>query len=212
MTGRRTTRPVAAAGHVDWAGVHRRLADAAAALDQDWAPTPAQREDIFRERARLIARTPLIEATPAERLEVVEFSLAHERYAIVATSVREIYPLTDITPLPCTPAFVLGVINVRGRIISVIDIKRLFDLPEKGLTDLNKVVIIQGHGLEMGILADTILGVRMLHRKEIQPSVSTLTGIRADYLVGVTTERVVILDVGKLLSDTTICVQETVIG
>ncbi|MHB8255541.1 MAG: chemotaxis protein CheW [Acidiferrobacter sp.] len=212
MTGSKTARPVGASVPVDWEGVHRRLAKAQAAIDQGWVPTQAQREDVFRERARLIAQELPSETAPAESLEVVEFSLAHERYAIASASIREIYPLTDITPLPCTPAFVLGVINVRGRILSVIDIKRLFDLPEKGLTDLNKVVIVQAHGLEMGILADTILGVHLLRRKEIQPSIATLTGIREDYLVGVTRERVVILDVEKLLSDKTICVQESVIG
>lgn len=212
MTDGKTARPVGASAPVDWEGVHRRLANAQVAIDQGWVPTQAQREDVFRERARLSARELPAVTAPAETMEVVEFSLAHERYAIASVSIREIYPLTDITPLPCTPAFVLGVINVRGRIISVIDIKRFFDLPNKGLTDLNKVVIVQAHGMEMGILADTILGVYSLQRKEIQPSVSTLTGIREHYLVGVTRGRVVILDVEKLLSDKTICVQESVIG
>jgi len=212
MTDRKAARPMGTPVAVDWEGVHRRLADARAAIDQGWVPTKAERERVFKERARLAARELSLETTPAEHMEVVEFSLAHERYAIASSSIREIFPLTDITPLPCTPAFVLGVINVRGRILSVIDIKRLFDLPEKGLTDLNKVVIVQAHGLEVGILADMILGVRLLLRKEIQPSVSTLSGIRENYLVGVTRERVVILDVEKLLSDKTIYVQESVIG
>jgi len=195
---------------VDWDAVHRRLADAQAAVDRGGARTRDERDSILKARARAMAQELPAETVAAEHMEVVEFLLAHERYAIASSSVREIYPLTDITPIPCTPAFVLGVINVRGRIISVIDIKRFFDLPEKGLTDLNKVVIIQGHGLEMGILADAVLGVRSLVRKDIQPSVAALTGIRENYLVGVTRERLVVLDVEKLLLDKDVRVEESV--
>ncbi|MCR4333111.1 MAG: chemotaxis protein CheW, partial [Sulfuricaulis sp.] len=78
------------------------------------------------------------------------------------------------------------------------------------LTDLNKVIIIRSRDMELGILADVILGVRSIPCKEIQSSLPTLTGVREDYLTGVTKERVVILDAAKLLSDRKIIVQEEV--
>jgi len=105
---------------------------------------------------------------------------------------------------------VLGVINVRGQILSVIDIKKFFDLPEKGLTDLNKVIIVNSDSMQLGVLADVILGVREIAEEDIQPSLPTLTGIRAEYLIGVAKERLVVLDARKLLSDGNIVVQEEV--
>jgi purine-binding chemotaxis protein CheW len=112
--------------------------------------------------------------------------------------------------MPCAPPFVLGIINVRGQILSVIDIKKFFDLPEKGLTDLNKVIILHSDSTEFGILADVILGVRSVSLSELQPSLPTLTGIRQEYLKGVTKERLVILDAAKLLCDKRIIIHEEV--
>ncbi|HEY5581789.1 MAG TPA: chemotaxis protein CheW, partial [Rhodoferax sp.] len=154
------------------------------------------------------------EPVPAESaddwIEVVEFILAHERYAVASEYVREVYPLEELTPLPCTPAFVLGIVNLRGEILSVIDLKKFFDLPAKGLTDLNKVIVLESEDRVFGILADAISGVRRILRSDIQPSLPTLTGIREDYLQGVTAERVVILDAEKLLTDEKLIVQEQV--
>lgn len=156
---------------------------------------------ILKARARALAREGKDKEAPEESIEVVEFLLAYERYGIESSYVREVYPLKELTPLPCTPPFVLGIINVRGRIVSVIDIKKFFDLPEKGLTDLNKVIIIHNDAMEFGILADVVLGVRSVLVKEIQPSLPTLIGVREEYLKGVTPDRLVILDAGKLLAD-----------
>jgi purine-binding chemotaxis protein CheW len=101
---------------------------------------------------------------------------------------------------------------VRGQILSVIDLKKFFDLPEKGLTDLNQVIVVQGDTMAFGILADAILGVRSIPLESIQPSLPTLTGIRAAHLKGVTSERLVILDATKLLADPTLIVFEEVEG
>ena len=117
-------------------------------------------------------------------------------------------PLGNFTPLPGTPPFVLGIINVRGEVRSVIDIKKFFELPEKGLSDLNKVIIVHGRDMEFGILADAVIGVRSLRLAEIQPTLPTLTGVRQEYLKGVTHERLAILDGAKLLSDRKMTVYE----
>lgn len=197
---------------IEWSEVHRRLETARAALERGLTPSPEEKKQILRARAKALAREPEGEGAAQEALEIVEFLLAYERYGIESSYVREVYPLKAFTPLPCTPPFVLGIINVRGQILSVIDIKKFFDLPEKGLTDLNKVIILRDEKMEFGILADAILGVRSIPLEEIQPSLPTLTGIREEYLKGVTGERVVILDAEKLLSDKEILVHEEVEG
>ena len=165
---------------------------------------------ILKARAKALARPPKsLERTEAV-IEVIEFGLAEERYAIPTAAVREVYPLKDLTPLPCTPPFVLGVINVRGQILPVIDIKKFFDLPQQGITDLHKVIIVQHEEMDLGVLADVVLGVRAVPLNALQLSLPTLTGIREGYLKGVTPERLVVLDVTRILADPRIIVHEEV--
>lgn len=177
---------------------------------------------ILRARARALARKPELESeVESERLEVLEFLLAHERYGLESHHVREVYLLKELTPLPGTPPFVLGIVNIRGQILSVIDLKKFFELPEKGLTDLNRVIVLyqpntnnnnnnNNNNMEFGLLADQILGVRTIPLKDIQPSLPTLIGIRERYLKGIAKEQLVILDAEKLLSDPEIIVHEEV--
>jgi purine-binding chemotaxis protein CheW len=172
--------------------------------------SPGDRKRILRERARALAQEPAQEESSQRCIEVLEFVLAYERYAVETYHVREVYPLKELTPVPCTPAFVLGIINVRGQILSVLDIKKFFDLPEKGITDLNKVILLHTQDMEFGILADVIVGIRSLPVAELQSYLPTLTGIRAEYLKGITGDRLVVLDGQKLLSAREIIVREEV--
>lgn len=198
-------------GDLDWAGLHRRLGASQAAMKRKLSPGPQEKREILRARARSLAAWGTIEAkSPGQMLDVVEFALGPERYGIELNRIREIHPLSEFTPLPCTPAFVLGLVNVRGQILSIIDIKKLFDLPEKGLTDLNKAIIVHAHRLELGILADAILGVRSIALEDLHPALPTLTGIRARYLKGITKDPLVVLDVEKILGDERIVVDEAV--
>ncbi|HEV2176743.1 MAG TPA: chemotaxis protein CheW [Terriglobia bacterium] len=198
------------AGGIDWGQIHRRLEVSQAALERRLTPGREEEQKILRTRAKLLAREQESKRTPGPSLEVVEFLLGYEHYAIESSYIREIYPLRDLTPLPGTPPFVLGLINVRGQVLSIIDIRKFFDLPEKGLTDLNKVMVVRAGQMELGILADAILGVRSITIQSLQPSLPTLTGIRAEYLRGVTKDPLVVLDAEKLLSDRRIIVDEDV--
>jgi purine-binding chemotaxis protein CheW len=169
-----------------------------------------KKQQLLKARARELARDSEKEKTVGEFIEVVEFLLAYEKYGIESSYIREIYPLRELTPVPCTPSFVLGIINVRGEIISVIDIKKFFELPDRGLTDLNKVIILRNKEMEFGILADVIVGVIRIPRENLQATLPTLTGIREEYLKGITADRLAILDGGKLLSDKKLIVREEV--
>lgn len=194
---------------INWNEVYQRIEATRKRLEHGWVPTPEEKKKILKARAAALAEEPKEKGT-GEYIEIIEFLLAYERYAVESNFVREVYPLKELTPLPNVPPFVLGIINVRGQILSVIDIKKFFDLPEKGLTDLNRVIILHDKTMEFGILADSIIGVRAIGIDEIQPSLPTLTGIREEYLRGVTKETVVILDAGRLLSDRKIVVHEEV--
>ncbi|MEW6614370.1 MAG: chemotaxis protein CheW [Thermodesulfobacteriota bacterium] len=172
--------------------------------------TQAEKKKILNARAKALARESEEQERSQDYLEVVEATLANERYGIESHYVREVYSMKELTPLPCTPPFVLGITNVRGKIISVIDIKKFFDLPETGLGDRDRIIIVEAGEIELGILADAVHGVRHIPVEDIQPSLPTLTGIREEYLRGVANDQTVILDMNKLLTDTKIVVHEEV--
>ena len=169
----------------------------------------AERTRILRERAQLLARVPPAPAEP-DILELLEFRLAEERYAIETRHVVEVQPLRELTPLPGTPDFVRGIVNLRGRILPVFDLKKFFDLPEQGLTDLHRVIVVRGSGLELGLLADVVVSVRTLGRATLQPTLPTLSDIGGEYLLGVSAERVVVLDVERIFADPKIIVDDAV--
>ena len=195
---------------MDWDGIRARLEAAQAEIEQGWTPGPEERARILRDRARVLAREDERE-DGEEKIEIVEFLLAYERYGIETSYVREVYPLRDMTDIPCTPNHVMGIINVRGQIVSIVDLKKLFDLPDKGLGELNRVIILQSDDMEFGVLADEIIGVRMLPAAGLQASLPTLTGIREEYLLGITEDRTVVLDARRILSDEKIVVNEAVV-
>lgn len=167
-------------------------------------------EQLLRERAVLLARRPEVAATAGDTLELLEFRLANERYAIETRHVSEVHALRDLTPLPGTPAFVRGIVNLRGRILPVFDLKKFFDLPEQGLTDLHRIIVVHGHDLELGLLADVVVSVRLLAADALSPPLPTLSAIAAEYLKGVSEQRLVVLDLERILADPRIVVNDEV--
>lgn len=172
--------------------------------------SPEQKKKILKERADLLKIQVEKEEITGEQLEVVEFLLTDERYAIDANSVSEVIRLKDLTLLPCTPQFILGIINVRGKILAVIDIKKFFNLPEKGITELNRVIIVKHEDIELGILTDEIIGSAHIFPDKLQATIPTITGIQNDYLMGVTRDRLIILNIKEFLLSEKIIINEEV--
>ncbi len=155
---------------------------------------------ILRARAEQLARLPEDEGRGAQLMEILEFALGKERFAFPSLCVREVFPLTEITYLPGLPPHVLGVVNVRGRILSVMDIRRLLEFGNVGLTNLNKAIILHHGDMELAVLADEVTGVYAIDIDEGQHTLPTLTLSQGAYLRGVTKDRVVVLDAEKLLA------------
>lgn len=195
---------------IGWETIHSRLEAVREKLEKGWQITEQEKEQILMERTKALARESKDKTLTEEYLEVAEFILADERYGIELNFISEVYTLQDLTPMPCTPPFILGVTNIRGKILTVIDMKKMFELPDKDLNNLNKVIIVHANGMEAGILADTIIGIRSIPVENIQPALPTLTGIRAEYMKGVTGDQLIILNVVNIFSDERIIVNEGV--
>lgn len=154
---------------------------------------------ILRARAAALATPPPVQAT-GDYLDVVELVLAPETYAIEAALVREVTLLSRLTPLPSTPSFVRGIVNIRGEIVAVIDLERFFGLPERDPGDLDKLVVLHTRERVMGILADAV-GMARIDLADIGPPPSTLSDDGRRCLKGVTPDCRIVLDGARLISD-----------
>jgi purine-binding chemotaxis protein CheW len=188
--------------------IHKQVETALQKLEQVVAPTPQKIRSILKARSRTLAKEINQNDQAKETLDIIEFRLATETYGIESVFVREVYPLTSFTPLPGTPSFMLGIVNVRGQILSMVDLKKFFNLPEKGLGQLNKLIILRNEQMEFAILADDIFGASVITLDAIQTSPPTVSGIGAVYLHGVTAEHIIILNAEKILNDGKIIVHQ----
>ena len=108
-------------------------------------------------------------------LHVVVFTLANESFALPVVQVREILRLQEMTPLPKAPAFMAGVINLRGRVLAVIDLRKRFELEPASRSDEARIVIVRLPKALVGLIVDSVEEVLALPREAIQatPEVSS---------------------------------------
>ncbi len=172
--------------------------------------SPNKKKEILKNRAEKLAKLSETQNTANASIKVLEFKLAKESYAIELRYIQEVYRIKDFTPLPTVPAFVFGLINVRRKILSVIDLHVLFGIPRKEEAIGKKAIIIQKNDMEFAFLTDDILGVELIQLDAIQPTLPTLIGIQQELLRGITVDGLAILDGEKLLTDSRIVVNESV--
>ena len=186
---------------LDWQSVRERLGRATAATESASRVSSERAREIMDARARALAHVQQAEPDAGEVLEVATFALANERYAIETSFVREVVRIADVTPIPGTPDFLLGVMNLRGEILSVIDLCRLFNLASRGRTDQSRVVVLGDERAEFGVLADAAHEVILLRRDELLEPPGSVTGLGHEYLRGVTSDALIVLDGAVLLQD-----------
>lgn len=187
---------------IDWRAIRERLAVTAAAISGAGmgGHSPEDEQLILTARARAQARTP-DGRDEGEQLDILAFDLARETYGVELDHVREVCQLRELTSIPCAPPFLAGVMSLRGRVLPIVDLRWLFDLPAKGITELNRVVVVANAATELGLLADAVLGVRQVLAEALHGDLPTLTDLREAFLRGVTAEMLIVLDGARLLAD-----------
>lgn len=194
---------------VDWTAVRERLARAQAATASVLELSPERARMVMDERARLLARAPAEGSAPAEVLETLSFTLGHERYAVESKHVREIVRLVDFTPVPGAPEFLLGVMNLRGEVLAIADLRKFFGVPKQGLTDLARVVVLGAYRAELGVLADEAHELLVLSVEALLEPPGSVAGIGREYLLGVTKDALIVLDGARLLADPRLFIDQT---
>jgi purine-binding chemotaxis protein CheW len=186
---------------IDWADVRKRLAAAVRATDEAIRPSPELAQRVLDERARRLAHQAPAALRPGETFILVSFSISNERYAIEARFVREIVRLVDLTPVPGTHDFLMGLTNLRGEILAVIDLRTFFGLAARSMTDLCRVVVLGEDRNELGVLADQAHAIAEVPANQVLEPPHSAPRIGRAYVRGVTRDALIVLDGAALLGD-----------
>mgnify|MGYP006160609487 CR=1 FL=1 len=137
-------------------------------------------------------------------LQWVTFRLENETYGINVMQVQEVLRYTDIAPVPGAPGYVLGIINLRGNVVTVIDTRARFGLMPGEVTENSRIVIIEAEKQVIGIMVDSVAEVVYLRSSEIESAPNVGTEESAKFIQGVCNrgeELLILVDLNKLLSD-----------
>lgn len=149
-------------------------------------------------------RTNNAEDLNDEILQWVTYCLGEETYGINVMQVQEVLRYTEIAPVPGAPDYVLGIINLRGNVVTVIDTRSRFGLPPADTTDNTRIVIIESDEQVVGILVDSVAEVVYLKTSEIDSAPNVGTEESAKFIQGVSNrdgELLILVDLNKLLTD-----------
>ena len=136
-------------------------------------------------------------------IQLIIFSINNIEYAIDIKNITEIIQLLPLNPLPNAPSFIEGVINLRGKVIPVVDLRERFKSPDKKNSRKTKIMITLIKEMEIGLIADEVSDVIGLSAIQIEPPLPA-QGLKAEYINGIAKLRerlIVIINIEKILSD-----------
>lgn len=138
-----------------------------------------------------------------ELYQLVTFSIGSEEFGVDILKVVEIIRIMDITKVPRAPAFVEGVINLRGLVIPIIDLRRRFGLSVKAMDQETRIIVIEINGMTVGFVVDSVSEVLRIPASTVEPPPPVVAGLDSDYISGVgklEDKLLILLDLDKLLS------------
>ena len=137
--------------------------------------------------------------------QMISFNIGEEDYGVNIQTVKEVIRKREITRLPKTPAFVKGVINLRGDIIPIIDLRERFGMEQRESTDMTRVIVAEVDGRPIGMVVDSVSHVIRIAQDQIEPPPEMVGGISEEYLKGVGKvgeQLIVLLNIDRILSAT----------
>lgn len=139
----------------------------------------------------------------AKHLQLVVFRMAKELYGVGIDAVHEIVKVPDITEVPDAPAYLVGVINLRGKIIPVVDLRKRLRLQGAERTKASRVLITENGGRLLGLLVDAVSEVLKVQPEAVEPPPDMIASIGVEYIIGVAKVEprlIILLDLQKVLS------------
>lgn len=166
-------------------------------------------QEKLQERARQLA-IPHSRQDEGEKLKMLVLQLGLEEYGILIDYVEEIRPLNTITPIPGTPSFWAGLVNLRGHLYPVLDLADYLELPIAINTSDAKIVLVSASGLKIALLVDDVLEIRPILPTEIGPTLKNSGANQGGMIRGLTASLLSVLDLEVLFLDARLVVQETI--
>lgn len=194
-----------------WEEIRRRI-DRLELGPAETAPAESLAE-LWHRRAIELAEAPDRDRESGEVLTLVVVRLGADRYALPITAVREILRVGRVTPVHTAPAFVHGVINLRGVIVAVLDLRSLFGIEPGPAGEGARIIVAEGGGMAVGVLVEQVEEIIDLPATQVKPPISTAKGIAEDYVAGIATlagQMVVLIDMERVLRNPRIVVDEVV--
>ncbi len=151
-----------------------------------------------------MATTAQTQSSDDPVIQWVTFHLSGETYGINVMQVQEVLRYTDIAPVPGASSHVLGIINLRGKVVTVIDTRLRFGLPQGEINDNTRIVIIEASAHVIGILVDSVAEVVYLRQSEIDSSPNVGNDESARYIQGVChkeDELLILIELDKMLTE-----------
>lgn len=118
-------------------------------------------------------------------LQLVTFTLGSEEYAVDILKVQEINRMTEIAKVPNAPAYVEGVINLRGRVIPVMNLRKKFGLPEKDRDEQSRIMIMDIQGITMGLVVDSVSEVLRIPSSTVDPTPPMASDVSTEFIKGI---------------------------
>jgi purine-binding chemotaxis protein CheW len=194
---------------IDWQAIGKRLTEAAAATQEASQPSPERAKRILDERAANLARPSVDLHSARNTTDVVGFALDGERYCIETRCVREVRRFGAVTPLPGVPDFLVGVTNLRGEILPLIDLRCLLQLASKAPPAASHVIICGDARAEFGIIVDAMHDVSAVALDELSLDPVGDRERSRDCVLGIAGNATVVLNGPALLTDRRLFVEGT---
>jgi purine-binding chemotaxis protein CheW len=163
---------------------------------------------ILAERTRRIAREPLRLDRAPDSVSCIVFERSGRRYAVQLQSVDEVGPISRITRVPGVPEYFLGVAARRGRIVAVVDLPMLFTPDARSTTEAEHLVMTSNSEVMCAVAADALHNIIEVNKRTIAKAMPTFPPLVQRHTLGVLEDRTVVLDLGSLLSDRALRVEE----
>lgn len=157
-------------------------------------------EEVYRDRARQFATRATSAIKTADSRPAIAFTVGGERLGIATSDVAEVLRFDNCSPIPGARPELLGVINVRGRICSVIDLAQILELPRHGDAPRGHVVLIRHSGVEVGLRVDEVEQIEQVSPSQLAGPEGNVGHLATKYVQGRTPERLAVLDVDAVLS------------
>ena len=171
---------------------------------------PDHTTEILQARARKLAQPRAHSEEQTRHLDITCFTVAQERYGFESQFIREIIPASQITPLPGVPPFIAGIMNLRGRILCLMEPRHLLGLSAPAPQERSLVIVLAGADQEFGLLIDTLTGVCRLPLHSLQEHLPTLSEQGRRYLQGIGPEQLILLDAQAMLLDPRLRIEDEI--